>query len=118
MCSVAGQHDAPPSPRTSALVRFTVSSTLSSRGEAASSSGRCPAIVNVRRERCRTPPRYSRLAARVGIDVADLVEEAEAVVVPQHVHASLVGLSVRHDLVQFDFRDGGLSGQRRETSCR
>ena len=41
MCSVPrGSTTRPPSPRTSALVRFTVSSTLSSRGEADSNSGR------------------------------------------------------------------------------
>ena len=52
MCSVPrGSTMRPPSPRTSGLVRFTLSSTLSSRGVAASSNGRRPATVSVSRDR-------------------------------------------------------------------
>ncbi len=60
----------------------------------------------------------ARLAARLGVDVADFVEQAEAVVVAQCMRA----LAARHvggdDLVQLDVGNGGFRGQRCETSCR
>src|SRR6188768_1402270 len=96
MCSVArGSTTRPPSPRTSVLVRFTVSSTLSSRGVAASSSGRWPAIVSVRRERCRTPPRYRPASLRVSASMSPIsLKSPKQSSCRSTCTRSLVGLSV------------------------
>ena len=58
----------------------------------------------------------ARFAARLGVDVADLVEQAETVVVPQRMRALAARHVGRHDLVMFDFGDGGFRGQWRATS--
>ena len=89
MCSVPrGSTIRPPSPRTSGLVRLTVSSTLSSRA-ARGQQQRSQAGDGQRESRqvAHAGAIQASLAARLGVDVADLVEQAEAVVVPQRVGA-------------------------------
>jgi hypothetical protein len=60
-----------------------------------------------------------RLAACLGVDVADLVEQAEAVVVPQRMRA-LTGRDVGGDdlMVMLGRRDCGFRGQGHATSYR
>ena len=60
----------------------------------------------------------ARFAARLRVDVTDLIEESEAVVVPQHMRAIAARDVGSHDLVQVDFGNGGFRWPRRGTSCR
>ncbi len=120
MCSVPrGSTMRPPSPRTSGLVRFTLSSTLSSRGLAASSK-RTQAGDRQRetREMPHSGAIQAGLGARLGIDVADLVEQAEAVVVPQRVRAFRARHVGRHHLVRCVQRNGRFRRHRDVTSCK
>src|SRR4051812_15701728 len=62
----------PASPRTSGLVRLNVRRTLSSRGLAASSSGRSEPSVSVSRDRCRTPARYRPASLRASASMSPI----------------------------------------------
>ena len=120
MCSVPrGSITRPPSPRTSGLVRLIVSSTLSSRGVAESSSGRSAGNGHRQsRQVTHAAAIEPGLAARLGVDVADLIEESEGVVVPQRMGALAARHVGGHDLVEVDVEDGGLRCQWRVPSCK
>src|SRR6185503_18779127 len=62
----------PASPRTSGFVRLNVRRTLSSRVLEASSKGRRDPSVSVRRERCRTPARYSPASLRASASMSPI----------------------------------------------